>query len=148
VENLQQKIIKIKKLFQGLSPDEKIQRVMSLSLPPYPSQMKIEECRIRGCQSTLYLSSRLENNRMYFDAEADALISAGLAALLINVYSSETPETILKNPPNFLKEIGLIASLSPGRANGLAYIHQRMKKDALKFLLSTIKTVEPNLAPR
>ena len=72
---------------------------------------------------------------MTFEAEADALISAGLAALLTQVYSGETPETILKCPPTYLDEIGISASLTPNRANGLYSIHLRMKQEALKLLM-------------
>lgn len=81
----------------------------------------------------MYLRSFYDNGIIVFEAASDALISAGLAALLIQVYSNETPEAILKCPPTFLESTGLSASLTPSRANGLYSIHLRMKQDALKF---------------
>jgi cysteine desulfuration protein SufE len=64
---------------------------------------------------------------------------------LIAVYNGEAPRTILSTPPSFLQDLGILASLSPTRSNGLAHIHQRIKMDALKFLLSTSKPIETNL---
>ncbi|HSX37267.1 MAG TPA: SufE family protein [Chlamydiales bacterium] len=103
-------------------------------LPAPPLHLKIAENLVEGCQSRLYLSSSLIDRRIYFEATADAFISLGLAALLITAYNGETCETVLKEPPVFLTEIGIHAALSPGRSNGLSNIHLRMKKDALKFL--------------
>lgn len=144
--NIEKKISNIKDLFGTSLPEEKIQRLMNLgrSLAPYPDDLKTAAHQVPGCQSTLYLSARFEQGQIIFAASSDALVSAGLAALLIAVYSGETPDTILKTPPDFLKEIGLLNSLTPSRLGGLAHIHQRMKKDALKFLLSNTKTVEHN----
>lgn len=97
---------------------------------------KIPENIVKGCQSTMYLYSCFKDGCVFFQAESDALISAGLAALLIAVYDGETPESILKNPPDYLETLGIKASLTPNRANGLYSIHLRMKQDALKFILS------------
>lgn len=101
-----------------------------------PSEFKIEENLVPGCQSRMYLRSYEKDGRIYFEAESDALISSGLAVLLIEVYSGEEPEVILKCPPDYLEELGISASLTPGRANGLYSIHLRMKRDALKYLMS------------
>ena len=102
-------------------------------------QFKVEENLVRGCQSKMYLRSYLKGGLVYFEAESDALISSGLAAILIQVYSGETAETILKCPPTYLEDLGISASLTPSRANGLYSIHLRMKQDALKWLISTQK---------
>lgn len=96
---------------------------------------KTPENLVSGCQSNMYLTSTLENDCVIFHAESDALISAGLAIILIKVYGGETPETILKCPPTFLEELGICGSLTPSRANGLYSIHLRMKQDALKHYM-------------
>jgi len=144
--SIEKKIEQIKFLFENRPSEEKIQCLLNLnrSLAPYPDNLKTETHRIAGCQSTLYLSSSFDNGKVYFIASADALISGGLAALLISVYSGESPRLILNTPPNFLLDFGILASLSPSRSNGLAHIHRRMKNDALKFLLSTTNSVELN----
>ncbi|MBF8262427.1 MAG: putative sufE-like protein [Parachlamydiales bacterium] len=147
--SIEKRIDKIKEMFATSTPEEKMIRLLDLgrSLPPYPGDQKTTPHLVPGCQSTLYLYSHLENGRVHFEACADALISAGLAALLIYVYSSESPEIILKTPPSFLANLGILDSLTPSRSNGLAHIHQRMKKDSLKFLLSTMISMDLNPAP-
>ena len=90
---------------------------------------------VKGCQSTMYLYSQLIDGKVHFQSHTDALISAGLAALLLSVYNDESPHTILACPPRFLEEIGIGGILSPGRSNGLASLFQRMKQDALNFLI-------------
>ena len=97
---------------------------------------KIPENIVAGCQSQMYLHAYWSGDKIIFESESDALISAGLAALLVNVYSGETAETILKCPPTYLDEIGINASLTPNRASGLYSLHLRMKQEALKMLVS------------
>lgn len=98
-------------------------------------QYKIPENLVKGCQSTMYLHSWVDGGKVFFQGESDALISSGLAELLISVYSGEPPEVILKCPPDYLETIGISASLTPNRANGLYSMHLRMKQEALKKLM-------------
>lgn len=126
------------KLFADLPSEEmKYQKIIELgrSQLPLPEEHKISENVVLGCQSTMYLYAFLKEGKVFFQTSSDALISAGLAAILIAVYSGETPETILKCPPDYLEKLGIHASLTPSRSNGLYSIHLRMKQDALKFLI-------------
>lgn len=118
--------------------EEKYLKIIALGkeAAPFPEEEKKEENKVRGCQSTVYLHCSSVNGLLYFAIESDALISAGLAALLLAVYNGEDAETILKCPPSFIEELNLNASLSPSRANGLYSIHLRMKQEALKNLLA------------
>jgi cysteine desulfuration protein SufE len=100
------------------------------------NEHKIEENQVSGCQSTMYLQTFAKEGKVYFESDSDALISSGLAYLLCCVYSGESPETILKCPPDYLKELKLEEKLSANRANGLFSIHLRMKQEALKYLLN------------
>ena len=84
----------------------------------------------------MYLRSDFREGLIFFQVESDALISQGLGVLLTRIYSGETPETILKCPPDFLLDLDLMTSLTPNRANGLQALHLRMKQEALKFLLA------------
>lgn len=93
---------------------------------------RIPENLVKGCQSLMYLKAHYDGKLMHFAAESDALISAGLAVLLILVYDGEAPEVVLKCPPAYLEEIGVTSALSPNRANGLYSLHLRMKQEALK----------------
>lgn len=133
-----QKQNQIKELFLSCSSEEaKYQKLIELGrlLPRLKNADKVPENIVKGCQSTMYLHTYAKDGKVIFEAESDALISSGLAAILLRVYSDETPETILKCPPTFLEELGISASLSPNRANGLYSIHLRMKQEALKILL-------------
>jgi cysteine desulfuration protein SufE len=132
------KIERLKSQFASLPSREALyQKIMEWGkqLPPFREELKIEKNRVMGCQSVMYLYSYSEKGRVYFGASSDALISAGLAALLIEIYSGEPPDTILITPPTFLEEIGIPAALSPGRVNGLASLYLKMKQEALSYLL-------------
>lgn len=131
----------IKALFAPLKTDEeKYAKIIDLgrALPPFPLSAKTPANEVKGCQSIMHLLTESRDHHLHFQAESDALISKGLAALLIHVYSGETPEAILKCPPAYLEEIGITASLTPNRANGLYSIHLRMKQEALKALASRL----------
>lgn len=136
-ETFLKKCNEIKKNFTTLTTEMRYQLLMDMgrNLPPYPAELKTPDRIVRGCQSILYLNTTSRDGKIFFEAHADALISAGLAALLIAAYSGESAETILKCPPDFISELGIAASLSLNRSNGLAHIHLRMKQDALKSLL-------------
>ena len=139
-ESCIQKQNQIRSLFNNLpSEDLKYQKLIELGreLSSLLPTDKIPENIVKGCQSTMYLRSQLCNGVVIFEVESNALISAGLAAILIKVYSGETPETILKCPPDFLEDLGISASLTPNRANGLYSIHLRMKQDALKLYMQS-----------
>jgi len=131
------KIEALKTIFSALSSREELyQKIMEWGkrLPPLNTSSKKEENRVIGCQSLMYLCSDYKENAIYFYAASDALISAGLAALLVEVYSGETPETILTTPPIFLEELGIPSALSPGRANGLASLYLKLRQEAVKYL--------------
>lgn len=119
-----------------LTAEQKYQKIIAMGrqLPAYPEGDKIPDKIVAGCQSTMYLSAELKDGRMQFLAHSEALISAGLAALLIKVYEEEPPEVILKCPPRFLETIGIQNSISPSRANGLFSLFLKMKQEALKFI--------------
>ena len=128
----------IKTLFSACSTEEaKYAKIIELgrSLAPLRQELKSEANRVQGCQSNMFLHTYEDSNRVFFEAESDALISAGLAALLLRVYSGEPAEVILKCPPTYLEDLGISNSLTPNRANGLYSIHLRMKQEALKLLM-------------
>ncbi len=129
----------IGQIFKSCSTeDEKYIKIIEMGkkLPKLEELYKSPENIVKGCQSIMYLRSFMKEGRMYFEADSSALISAGLASLLIYVYNGETPETVLTCPPTFLDDLGINASLTPSRASGLYSVHLRMKQDALKLLTS------------
>lgn len=126
---------------QYTTPDARYDKIimMGKTLGALPAEHKISENLVHGCQSIMYLYAFMQDDKVFFQAESDAIISSGLASLLIAVYSGETPETILKCPPTYLEKLGISASLTPGRANGLAALHLKMKQQALKLLIESQK---------
>lgn len=127
----------MKNLFAGCkTTEEKYQKIIELgkTLPRFEDDYKTKANIVQGCQSILYLSSRLENGKIFFKVDSEALISAGLAALLIGIYNGESPETVIKCPPLFIQELGLQDALSPSRSNGLASMYLRMKQDSLRLI--------------
>lgn len=127
----------VKQLFSSCSTsDQRYQKIIELgrSLPPLDPALKTESNLVPGCQSQMYLYAQHLSGQMVFLADSDALISKGLAALLLAVYNYEPPEIILRTPLTFLEELQIRASLSPSRSNGLASLHIRIKQEAIKFL--------------
>ncbi len=125
-----EKINIIKRKFQELpTPNERYNLLIDLGrkLPSYPPIYKTEEFLVQGCQSQLFLFAEKKGEQIYFSASSDALISSGLAMLLILAYNGETMDTIISKPPLFLQEMGIYASLSPNRSNGLSQIYLKMK---------------------
>lgn len=127
----------LKEIFGAFSsPDEMYEKIIELgrALPPLSPAARSEKNLVQGCQSVLYLETTYLNGLIHFKADSEALISKGLAALLIYVYSGQNPEALFKEPPRFLKEIGLNQALSPTRSNGLASLYKKMQQEALKII--------------
>ena len=89
-------------------------------LDAYPEEAKTDNKLIKGCQSRVWLDWTLEDGRLVFRADSDAIITKGIISLLIGVYSGRTPAEIASDDFSFVDEIGLKENLSPTRANGLA----------------------------
>lgn len=109
---------------------------MGRALPPTDPSIRNPKNLVSGCQSEVYLAARLDNGKVYFSIHSEALISSGLAALLLEIYDGESAETVLTCPPRCLSEMGILTSLTPGRSNGLASMHLRMKQEALQLIKS------------
>jgi len=104
-------------------------------LPPFLTEWKVPEKLVSGCQSIMHLHAEIKEGKVIFFASSEALISSGLAAILITLYNGESPETVLKEPPLFLEEIGITGALTLSRANGLAGLYRKMQQEALQFLI-------------
>lgn len=106
---------------------------LSDTLPIIDAAHKTEKYIIEGCQSRVWVDARLEDGKIYFSADSDAIIVKGLLALLIRALGGRTPQEVLDTELYFIEAIGLKENLSPTRGNGLlATIHQ-MRLYALAF---------------
>ena len=101
------------------------------SLPIIDEQFKLDENLIKGCQSKVWLYSELEDDRVKFSADSDAILTKGIAALLLRVYSGQKPKDILTAETSFIDEVGLKEHLSPTRANGLVSMIKQIKMYAI-----------------
>lgn len=102
------------------------------NLEAYPEECKTEDKLIKGCQSRVWLDYKIQDGRIYFKADSDAIITKGIISLLISVYSGRTPEEIASSDFGFIEKIGLKENLSPTRANGLASMIATIKAVALE----------------
>jgi cysteine desulfuration protein SufE len=93
---------------------------MGRQLPKFPEVYKIDENRIRGCQSQVWFIAKEQKGRLYFQAISDAAIVSGLIALLLRLYSGRMPKDILDTPPDFVTALQLETHLSPTRSTGLS----------------------------
>lgn len=89
------------------------------SLKDYPETAKTDDRLIKGCQSRVWLDYKVEDGKIYFNADSDAIITKGIISLLIRIYSGRNPEEILSSDFSVVDRIGLKENLSPTRANGL-----------------------------
>jgi cysteine desulfuration protein SufE len=104
------------------------------ALPPFPEELKVEDLKVKGCQSQVWIHARLtEDGRIRFQADSDALIVKGLVSVLLSVYSEATPEEILNTSPDFLEKLGFKSHLSPSRANGLFSMLKQIQYYATAF---------------
>ena len=103
------------------------------SLPMIDSQYKNEDYIIKGCQSKVWVHADLEDNKLVFTADSDAIITKGIIAILIRVFSHQHPDAILEANTDFIDKIGLKEHLSPTRSNGLVSMIKQLKMYAIAF---------------
>lgn len=102
------------------------------SLDAFPEDKKTEDKLIKGCQSRVWLDSRVEDGKIIFSADSDAIITKGIISLLIRLYSGRTPEEILSSDFSVVEKIGLRENLSPTRANGLVSMIAKIREIAMQ----------------
>lgn len=115
--------------------DERYQYVIDLgkSLPLISEEYKTEENIIKGCQSKVWLYGKEEDGKIVFTADSDAILTKGIIAILIRVFSNQQASDILSADTKFIDDIGLKEHLSPTRANGLVSMIKQIKMYALAY---------------
>lgn len=106
---------------------------LSESLPVIAPEHKTDDYIIEGCQSRVWVDARLEDGKVYFSADSDAIIIKGLLALLIRAMGGRSAEEIASLDLYFIDAIGLKENLSPTRGNGLVATIKQMRLYALAF---------------
>ena len=103
------------------------------NLPLIKEELKTEENIIKGCQSKVWLQGEQQGDTVAFTADSDAILTKGIIAILIRVFSNQKPADILEADMDFIDAIGLKEHLSPTRANGLVSMIKNIKMYALAF---------------
>ncbi len=115
--------------------DDKYEYIIDLGkkLAPLPDEFKTEENKVKGCQSTVWLTADYTDGKVYYRAESDAVIVKGLISMLIRVLSGHTPDEIINAKMDFINKIGMTSHLAQTRSNGLLAMVRQMKHYALAF---------------
>ena len=102
-------------------------------LPEMPEAEKTEDNIVKGCQTKVWLSARLENEKVLFNADSNTAITKGLVSLLLRIFNGQSPDEILKADLYFMNKIGMERFIGTQRSNGFAAMIRQMKLYALAF---------------
>jgi cysteine desulfuration protein SufE len=133
IQEIQNEIIEEFSFFDDW--EERYEHLIELgkSLKPVSDENKTPDKVIKGCQSTVWLDAKMNGDKIHFEADSDAILPKGLAALLVRIYNDQKPKDILASDTNFIEKIGLQEFLSPTRANGLLAMIKQFKFYAIAF---------------
>lgn len=106
---------------------------LSDSLPVIAQEHKTDDYIIEGCQSRVWVDARMEDGKIFYSADSDAIIIKGLLALLIRAMGGRTPQEVVDTELYFIDAIGLKENLSPTRGNGLVATIKQMRLYALAY---------------
>ena len=133
IETIQEEIIDEFSMFEDWMLRYEYMIDLGKSLPIINENLKTDELLIKGCQSKVWLNADLVNDKIIFTADSDAIITKGIIAILIRVFSNQSPEDIINANTDFIDKIGLKEHLSPTRANGLVSMIKQLKLYALAY---------------
>lgn len=133
IQEIQNEIIDEFSMFDDW--EERYQYMIDLgkTLPLIDAQYKTDDFIIKGCQSKVWVHANLEADKVVFTADSDAIITKGIIAILIRVFSNQHPKDIIEANTDFIDEIGLKEHLSPTRANGLVSMIKQLKMYAVAY---------------
>ena len=133
INEVQEEIVEEFSLFDDWMQRYEYMIELGKSLPLIDKQFKTDDNIIKGCQSKVWVHADLEEDKLVFTADSDAIITKGIIAILIRVFSHQHPDDILEADTSFIDKIGLKEHLSPTRANGLVSMIKQLKMYAIAF---------------
>jgi len=104
-------------------------------LKGYPEDKRTDDYKVKGCQSSVWLTTEEKDGKIFFKADSDSTIVKGLIALLTRVLSGQKPDDIVKAKLEFIDKTGLRQHLAQTRANGLSAMIKQMKMYAMGYKL-------------
>jgi len=133
IQEIQQEIIEEFSMFDDW--EERYQYMIELgkTLPLINPTYKTDDNLIKGCQSKVWVHAELKDDKIEFTADSDAIITKGIIAILIRVFSNQHPKDIIDADVSFIDQIGLKEHLSPTRANGLVSMIKQLKLYAIAY---------------
>ena len=133
IKAIQDEIIEEFSLFEDWMQRYEYMIELGKSLPLINNDYKTDKYIIKGCQSKVWVHANLDGDKLKFTADSDAIITKGIIAILIRVFSDQNPKDILEADTDFIDKIGLKEHLSPTRANGLVSMVKQIKMYAVVF---------------
>ena len=133
IENLQQNLIEDFSFFEDWTQRYEYMIELSKGLEKMDEQMKNDKNIIKGCQSKVWLHAELNEGKIKFLADSEAIITRGIIAILLTIFNNRTPKEIIESDTNFIEKIGRKEHLSPNRANGLYSMIKQIKFYAIAF---------------
>ena len=133
IQEIQDEIVDEFAMFEDW--EERYQYMIDLGkgLPLIDEKYKTDDNLIKGCQSKVWVHAEMKDNTVVFSADSDAIITKGIIAILIRVFSNQHPKDIIEADTDFIDKIGLKEHLSPTRANGLVSMIKQLKMYALAY---------------
>lgn len=134
IDEIQEEIVSEFDLLDG-DQEMTVLYVMELGqkLPEMKKEDKTEDNIVKGCQSKVWLSAFLKNDKVFLTADSNTAITKGLVSLLIRIFSGQVPDDILKAELTFMKKIGMERFIGTQRSNGFAAMIKQIKMYALAF---------------
>lgn len=102
-------------------------------LPPMKEEDKTEDNIVKGCQSKVWMTAELENDRIQFNADSNTAITKGLVSLLVRIFNEQTPADIIGTDLYFMHKIGMERFIGTQRSNGFASMIKQMKLYAIAY---------------
>lgn len=133
IKDIQNEIIDEFSMFDDWMQRYEYMIELGKSLPLIDKQYKTDDNIIKGCQSKVWVHGEIKDDKVVFTADSDAIITKGIIAILIRVFSNQTPQVIIDADTAFIDEIGLKEHLSPTRANGLVSMIKQIKMYAIAY---------------
>ena len=143
IEETEKQIIEDFKLLESWDEDSKYEYIIDMGkkLPALEEKYKLEENKIKGCQSTVWLVADYKDGKIDFNADSNSVIVKGLISMLIRVLSGRTADEIMAARLEFINEIGMRSHLAQTRSNGLLAMVKQMKHYALAFKIKNAAKV-------
>lgn len=133
IREIQEEIIEEFSMYEDWMQRYEYMIELGKSLPLIDEKYKTDDNLIKGCQSKVWVHAEMEDEKLVFTADSDAIITKGIIAILVRAFSHQHPKEIIEADTSFIDEIGLKEHLSPTRANGLVSMIKQLKMYAVAY---------------